>query len=182
MRILIQNARLAFPQLFEPKSIDGGEPSYSAVLIVPPDHPAVKAVRDGCYALAKEKWGAKGEAIFKQLEAQDRLAVHDGATKSNYSGFEGNKFVSARSKVRPSVFDRNKVPLQASDGKPYAGCYVNGSIELWAQDHKSYGKRINAQLRGVQFVTDGDAFAAGSAASEDEFADLGDQGSEDVQV
>lgn len=53
---------------------------------------------------------------------------------------------------------------------------MNASIELWAQDNKQFGKRINAQLRGVQFLRDGDAFAAGSPASEDEFEDLGDQG------
>ena len=113
---------------------------------------------------------------MKGLRAQDRLCLHDGATKASYQGFEGNLFVSSSSKLRPSVFDRNRVPLQPDDGKPYSGCYVNASIELWPQDSKQYGKRINAQLRGVQFVADGDAFAAGSAASDDEFEDLGDQG------
>jgi len=43
------------------------------------------------------------------------------------------------------------------NGKPYAGCYVNMSIRLWAQDNQ-FGKRVNAQLRAVQFVKDGEAF------------------------
>jgi hypothetical protein len=69
------------------------------------------------------------------------------------------------------VLHSDKTPLTEADGKPYAGCYVNASIELWAQDN-NYGKRVNASLGGVQFARDGDAFAGGGAASEDEFDDL----------
>jgi hypothetical protein len=70
------------------------------------------------------------------------------------------------------VIDRDKSPLTAEDGKPYSGCYVNCSLELWAQDN-SYGKRINAQLGGVQFFKDGDAFSGGgSAADADDFDEI----------
>ncbi|MDC5277565.1 DUF2815 family protein, partial [Acinetobacter baumannii] len=64
-----------------------------------------------------------------------------------------------------------KTPLVQADGRPYAGCYVNAAIELWCQDN-NYGKRINASLRGVQFLKDGEAFAGGGVASEDDFEDL----------
>lgn len=176
MKLLVKNARLAFPAIWTPKSIDGGEPSFSALFIVDPRNPIVAELNKAFEKVAKEKWGDKAPVILKGMKAQDRLALHDGATKSQYTGFEGNLFISARSKTRPTVFGRNREPLQPEDGKPYSGCYVNGSIELWAQDHKSYGKRINAQLRGVQFVADGDAFAAGTPAGEDDFEDLANQG------
>ena len=177
MRILIKNARLAFPNLFQPRAgEDGGEAKYGASLIIPPDHPVIKELNAAFVKIAREKWADKGDTILKGLRAQDRLCLHSGETKAQYQGFEGNMYVSANSKLRPSVFDRNKAPLTAEDGKPYSGCYVNASIELWPQDSQKYGKRINAQLRGVQFAADGDAFAAGSAASDDEFDDLGDQG------
>lgn len=176
-RFSIADARLAFPNLFKAKAgPDGGEPSFSAALIIPPNHPIIPKLNAAFERLAKEKWGEKGPAIVKQLRAQDRLALHDGATKAGYAGYDGNLFINTRSKMRPTVVDRNKVPLSEEDGKVYAGCYVNALIELWAQDSQSYGKRINAQLRGVQFSRDGDAFSAGSVAGEDEFADLGDQG------
>jgi hypothetical protein len=85
------------------------------------------------------------------------------------------------SKGRPLVIDRNRDPLTAADGKPYSGCYVNVSIDVWAQDNK-YGKRINAQLKGIQFVRDGDAFGGGAPASPDEFEDLGVPEEEDALV
>lgn len=176
-RILLKNARLAFPALFRAREgADGGEAKFSATLILTPDNPAILELEAAFAKLAKEKWADKAAAILKGLKAQDRLCLHDGVLKSQYQGFEGNMFVTASSKIRPSVFNRDKTPLAEEDGRPYSGCFVNAQIELWAQDHPKHGKRINAQLRGVQFLRDGDAFAAGSAASEDEFEDLGDQG------
>lgn len=169
MKIKLENVRLAFPALFEAKTVNGeGEPAFSAAFIMSPDHPAVKQLRDAFEALGKDKWGAKWPTVKKDIEAKDRYALHDGDTKADYDGYAGNLFVSARNKTRPLVIDRDKSPLTSADGRPYAGCYVHASIELWAQDN-NYGKRINASLRGVQFFKDGEAFAGGGAASDDEF-------------
>lgn len=182
MKVKLENVRLAFPVLHEPKSVNGeGEPAFSASFLMAPNHPAVKALRDAFEAIGKDKWGAKWPTIKKEIEAKDRYALHDGDTKADYAGFPGQMFVSARNKSRPLVIDRDKTPLVSSDGKPYAGCYVNASIELWAQDN-NYGKRINASLRGVQFVKDGDAFAGGGAASDDEFDSVDDEATADDLV
>ena len=69
------------------------------------------------------------------------------------------------------MIDTNKSALTDRDGKIYAGCYVNVSLDFWAQDN-AYGKRVNAQLRGVQFLRDGDAFSAGRPADSDEFEEV----------
>lgn len=172
MKVKLNNVRLAFPQLFEAKTVNGeGEPAFSASLLIDPTHPQVKELNAAIDAVAKEKWAAKAEAILKTMRATDKTCLHDGDLKDQYAGFEGMLYVSARSKTRPLVIDVDKTPLTAKDGKPYAGCYVNASIELWAQDN-NYGKRVNASLRGIQFLRDGDAFAGGAPASEDEFDDL----------
>jgi hypothetical protein len=173
MKLMLSNVRLAFPQLFTAQRVNGeGEPAFSASLLLAPTHPAVAVLEKAFEEVAKEKWGAKAAAVLKAMKATDKVCLHDGDTKSNYDGFPGNMFVSARSKVRPTVIDRDRTQLSQEDGKPYSGCYVNASIELWAQDNK-FGKRINAQLRGVQFFADGDAFAGGSTPAEaEEFGDL----------
>jgi len=179
MKIRLTNARLAFPVLFTARpGAEGADPTFSALLILDPTNPAIAQLNAAFTALARDKWADKADAILKQLRVQDRLALHDGATKSQYAGFADHMFVSARSRTRPTVFNRDKSPVTETDGKIYAGCYVNASIELYAQDNQ-YGKRINAQLRGVQFVQDGDAFAAGTSAAEDEFEDLSNQGDVD---
>lgn len=172
MKVKLTNVRLAFPVLFEAKTVNGeGKPAFSASFLLDPADPQVKALNQAIEQVAKDKWGAKAEAILKQMRAQDKVALHDGDLKANYDGFPGNLYVSARSATWPLVIDKDKSPLTEQDGKPYAGCFVNASIELWPQDN-NYGKRVNASLRGVQFFRDGDAFAGGGAASEDEFDDI----------
>ena len=62
--------------------------------------------------------------------------------------------------------------MSARDGVFYAGCYVDAVIDIYAQDHPQYGRRINCGLLGVRFVRDGDAFSGGGGATADDFADL----------
>lgn len=172
MIIKLTNVRLAFPALFEAKTVNGeGKPAFSAVFLLDPADPQVKTLNAAIEQVAKDKWGAKADVLLKQMRAADKTALHDGDLKASYDGFPGNLYVSARNATRPLVVNTDKTPLVEADGKPYAGCYVNASIELWPQDN-NYGKRINASLRGVQFCRDGDAFAGGGAASDDEFDDL----------
>lgn len=172
MKVTLANVRLAFPNLFEARAVNNGdEPAFSASFIFPADHPAAKAMQEAINAVGSEKWGAKWPALKKELEAKDKTALHDGDTKASYAGFGGNLFVSSRSKVRPAVIGRDRSPLTAADGKPYAGSYVNGIVEVYAQDN-TYGKRVNASLKGVQFVSDGDAFSGGAPAAVDDFPDL----------
>lgn len=184
MQLLIQNVRLAFPALFEAKRFGEGEgaPAFGAALIFAKNHAAVKELNKAIDAVAKEKWGAKADQVLKALRAQDRTALHDGDTKTQYDGFEGNLYLSTRSKVRPTVIDRDRSPLTQADGKPYAGCYVNARVEIWAQDNK-YGKRVNATLTGVQFFADGDAFSGGGQpADAEEFDDLSNTGTDDTDL
>lgn len=178
MKIMLPNVRGAFLTLFEAKTVNGeGEPAYSGSFLIDPNTAEGKALVEKIDAaiveVAKAKWGAKADAILTAMRKNNKLALQDGDAKADYDGFAGNMFVSTRSKVRPLVIDRDKTPLTAADGRVYSGCYVNAQIELWAQDN-SYGKRINAQLKGVQFNRDGDAFGGGGTpASADDFGDLG---------
>jgi len=182
-RIMLKNVRLAFPALFKPSVVGAdpdAKPRYGAMLILGTDHPQLAEIQSKMKKVAAEKWATKASAVYTALEKSDKLALHDGDTKAQYDGVAGNLFISAASQesARPSVIDGNRQPLTERDGKPYAGCYVNVSIDLWAQDN-SFGKRINAQLRGVQFLRDGDAFAAGRPADSDEFEEVTEGASAD---
>ena len=165
MKFTLQNVRLSFPALFEPKANDSGKLSYGAGFIFPPSHPS-KAVLDKIIdEVGTEKWGQKWPALKKQMAAGDSLLVHNGDAKASLDGYEGNLYLNANNVVRPTIVDRDTSPLIAADGKPYSGCYVNAILDIWAQDNK-FGKKINAQLQGVQFYKDGDAFAGGGKAAE----------------
>ena len=174
MKLKLKNVRVAFLKVFKAEAVKGSDKkTFGATFLIDPKDPQLKAINEAIAQTAKDKWGAKADAVLKQMKAADKLCLHNGDTKAQYDGFENMMFVSSSTPTRPLAFDRNKQPVAEEDGVLYSGCFVNASLELWAQDN-DFGKRINAQLGGVQFVKDGDAFGAGSAADEDDFDDLGE--------
>lgn len=186
MIVKLNGVRLAFADLFQPRSVHGSDPKFGGAFIFEPGSQNEKKLEQAMKDVATAKWGAKGEKILAKLKDDNRVCMKDGNKKNNkegdiYDGFEGMLYVSTNSDEHPLLLDRDKTELTRADGKPYAGCYVNASIKVWAQDNK-FGQRLNATLRGVQFVKDGEAFAGGTPVSEDEFDDLGDGAdAEDVE-
>lgn len=175
--VKLQNVRISFPALFTPKAINAGdEPRYSAAFPIKPGSAEAKAILAAINSVATTKWGAKASAILQDLKSRGRVAFKEQELSKDgeaYAGFEGMHTLNASNKVRPVVLDRDRTPLTEADGRPYAGCYVVAIVEFWAQDN-SFGKRINATLKGVQFYADGEAFSGGAPASPDDFDDLSD--------
>lgn len=174
MIIQLKNVRLAFADCFVPVAFEGeGEKKYASTFLVPKKDPQIKVIEAAILEVATAAWKDKAKGILTQIKSNpNKFCFQDGDTKS-YDGYAGHMALAAKNKKRPTIVDRDKTPLTAEDSRPYAGCYVNASVELWAQDNQ-FGKGIRASLRGIQFLRDGDAFSAGSIASEDEFDDLGE--------
>lgn len=172
MKVALKNVRLSFPDLFEPRPFKAGDkPKYKSTFLIEKDSAQAKAVEAAIKEVAKAKWGAKADAVLKGIRGNpNKFNFQDGDTK-DYDGYSGMMALSASNQARPLVIDRDKTPLSAQDGKPYAGCYVNATVEFFAYDNSGNG--ISASLKGVQFVKDGDAFGGGAPASPDEFDDLG---------
>lgn len=170
-KIQIKNVRGAFLNIFEAQDDHG----FNGKFIISPDHPQIKEIEKAINDVAKEKWGDKAAKIVAAFSwtgkkpdtalAKDEYRNNDGDT---YDGFEDMWYISAKGKSRPAIFDRDRTPLSASDGVIYAGCHLNIIVEIWAQDNK-YGKAVRAELKGVQFLRDGDAFGGGAPVSADEF-------------
>lgn len=176
-RVMLLGVRLAFPTLNRPEKFDPAnekqEPRYSGTLLLDKEDAGQVAKIDAAIrAAAAAKWGeAKADAAVKGLTASLKIAKQDGELKADkYDGFEGNWAIAAHAKENapPRLLDRDKTELPRDTPKLYAGCYVNASVEFWAQDNQ-FGKRINCQLRGVQFARDGDAFSGARPADTDEF-------------
>lgn len=177
MRLTINNVRLSFPNLFEADKYDENSlPRYGCTLLIDKSDPQVKKVQAAVDAAATEKWQDK----WKDAKFKRGTKVHgyrDG-DEAEWDGFAGCMSVHANraeKKGRPVIIDRDKSPLTADDGRPYAGCYVDAQVEFYADDR--YGKAINCALIAVRFRADGEAFAgAGARPDLDEFEDLEDEG------
>lgn len=168
--IKLTNVRLSFPRLFQPKSFrPGQDPRYEATFLLDPSDKAhaehIKQIKAEANKILKAKYGDKIPNSIKE-----NLCFGSG-DKKDYDGYAGMFYLSASNKTRPVVVDQKRNPLTADDGKPYAGCYVNASVTLWVMDNE-FGKRVNANLRGVQFYKDGEAFGVKPVDAEEEFEDL----------
>lgn len=176
MIITLKNVRLAFPDLWVPTAFEEGqEKKYGATFLIPKNDPQLKMLKQAILNVATEQWKTKAQEVLKAItDNPQKYCLQDGDTgsRTGYDGYAGHMALSAKNKKRPTVKDRDTSQLSESDGRPYAGCYVNASIEIWAQENK-YGKAMRASLRGIQFVRDGDQFTAGTVAGDDEFEDLG---------
>jgi len=163
-KIKLNNVRLSFPNLFRKAVFSGEETKYEATFLLDKVKHAdlIKEIHAAIAACTKEKWQGKVKSI-----PADKLCFKDG-DNFEYAGYAGSMSFKASSKTRPMCVDRDRSPITEDDNKLYAGCHVNGIVELWAQDN-SYGKRINANLLGVQFFKDGEPFADGVKASADDF-------------
>lgn len=180
MKVQLQGVRIAFATLFDPKRVgDAEEKRFSAAFVIEPGSANAKKLEEAVQAVATEKWGKKAVGMLAELRKKGKVCYQHEPLKDSageiYDGFEGAHAVNAgqgETKGKPLVIDRDRTQLDAKSGRPYSGCYVNALIDVWAQDNQ-FGQRVNAQLKGVQFVKDGDAFGGGAPAKPDEFEDLG---------
>jgi len=185
MRLKLTNVRIAFCQdLFKPGTFGGdpsAKPTHSATFLIPKNDAQVSVIERAMAEVAKEKWDKKADKVLEDLKKQDKVCLRDGDMKDKYDGFADCFYIKANSPTKPGIFDKLLEPISEQSGIVYAGCYVNASVDIYAQDNK-WGRRINASLRGVQKAKDGDAFAAGAPASADEFESIDDTGDNDDLV
>jgi hypothetical protein len=176
----INDARLSFAHLWVPKPFEeGAVPKYQATFLIDPSSKAGQRQIDKILAVAEEvmkaQWPddipvdmgfgfgyADGKYDLELCGKEFRTKPH------NYDGWEGMFFLTAYEVTRPRVIDGRRNDLAQESGKPYSGCYVNGLVSLWTQNNRG-GKRVNANLRAVQFVRDGEAFGAPPVNVEEEF-------------
>jgi hypothetical protein len=174
--LLITNARASYLYVYEQYKGDDGKGKYCGHIIIAKDHPALPAIKAAQRKAAENepKWAGKVDEILKALAAQDKLCIHNGdISKPGQEAYAGKLFISASNNARPRILATvngvNQEVDKSSDFAPYSGCRINATIRIWAQDNK-WGKRINAELTGVQFIGhDARLSGGGRVASLDEF-------------
>lgn len=174
--IKLSNMRLSFPQLYTPKAFQvGQDPRFEATFLLDPSaaqHAAtIKILKVTARDLIALKYGE--DAVAEKAKAFV-FCWYDGNRKE-YDGYANMWVLPSHNKTRPAVVNRARDPVVEGENQaPYAGCYVNATVTLWLQDNQ-YGKRINCNLRGVQFAKDGEAFSGVAPVDvEEEFEALED--------
>lgn len=189
MRLKVTNARIAFAHgLFKASAIEEGQQEkFGADFILEADTKVFTQKADKSWeattmdaamlAVANDTWKGRGKEMLADLEASKKC-YRDGNKRVNksgevYDGYEGKKYITAKSPTRPALFDRARQPLTEADGVIYSGCYGTVIFDLYGNSQPKK-KGVFAGLTGVQFVRDGDAFGGGAPSKADDFDDLGD--------
>ena len=158
---MLKNVRLSFPDLYNKSSYNGKEGKYGATLLLD------KNDEDTYEAITEAIQEALTEAKVKI--PRDKWFLKDG-DESEYDGYGDHWSIKATNNSRPTLVDAKAVQSTLEDALFYPGCYVNAQIGVWIQNN-SYGKRVNANLYGVQFYKDGADFSGGAKVSSvDDFA------------
>ena len=170
-KINLKNVRLSFPSIFKKSEFNGVVGKYEATFLMDKDLQAkmIDELQSKIAQIQKEN----------SKVSPNKICVKDGEFVE-YDGYKNAISIKAGNNRRPTVINRDTSPLIEEDNIIYAGCYVNASLELWFQDN-SYGKRVNCNLLGIQFVKDGENFGAGDVdvTSSFENLDLSQKGDDD---
>ena len=168
--VITGKVRLSYANLFTPKAPeDGGEPKYSAAILVPKSDKStlakIKAAIDAVKADPKsiQLWGGKVPTDMK-------MPVRDGDDKADTNPeYAGCLFFNASSKRQPGLVDQQRAPI-TNDTELYSGCYARVSVNFYAFNKKG-NRGIGVGLNNVQKWADGESLS-GRKRAEDEFDDL----------
>ena len=198
IRIRVENVRVSFAEGLSVASAfeEGQTKKYGADFLLVPGSAVKKKTESGYVKVASvtdilmeaavETWKTPeaAKAMLKALEAS-RKSIRRGDTRVNksgdvYEGYAGVLYIAAKSKQRPTLLDRQGLPLSEDQrSKIYSGCYVTAIIDIYGvSDPKRKG--VFAGLSAVQFVRDGDAFAGGAPVTADDIEDLGAEDGEEL--
>ena len=168
---VVLQCRISYANIFEAKSINGGDAKYSVSCLIPKTdkktllaiHKAVEAAKeDG----KTRKWGGK-------IPPNLKMPLRDGdIDRPDDENYQECMFLNATSKEAPQVVDRRVQPI-TDPMMVYSGCYCNVSVNFYPfNDNGNRG--VAASLGNVQFVRDGERLS-GRASAESDFDALEDE-------
>lgn len=168
-KVITGKVRFSYANVWEPKSINGGDEKYSVSLIIPKSDTKtineIKAAIEAAKQEGKGKFGGKIPANLKTpLRDGDVDRPDDEAYKNSY-------FVNANSKDRPQIVDKNVKPI-LDQSEVYSGCYGRASITFYAFNQNG-NKGVACGLGNLQKLAEGEALS-GRSSAKDDFASAAD--------
>lgn len=162
--------RWSYANVWDAKSINGGEPNFSVSLIIPKSDTKtvekIKAAIQAAYEEGQSKLKGNGKSV--PALSVIKTPLRDGDTeRPDDPAYAGCYFINANSSVAPGIVDADRQPI-LDRSEVYSGVYGRASISLYA--FNSNGNRgIACGLNNLQKIKDGEPLGDKSRA-EDDFA------------
>lgn len=156
--------RLSYEHVWEPASINGSNPKYSASLIIPKsDKKTIDAINTAIDNAIRDGAGKFGGKIPNKGAL--KLPLRDGDIERDDEAYKGCCFVNANSTSQPQIVDRSVQPI-LDRSEVYSGCYVRASINFYAFNSNG-NKGVACGLGNIQKVKDGEPLGGRSSAADD---------------
>ncbi|MCB2291438.1 DUF2815 family protein [Clostridium sp. CS001] len=167
MKIITGKVRFCYVNVWEPKSINGGEPKYSVSIIIPKtDKETLKKINLAIEAAKNEGTVKFGDKLLNNFKTPLRDGDVDRAEDETYAG---SYFINAHSIIKPGIVDRS-VQAITEESQFYSGCYGRASLVFYAYNAEG-NKGIACGLQNIQKLEDGEMLCGHSTAQED-FEDM----------
>lgn len=165
-KVITGKVRMSYANVWEPQSVNGGEPKYSVSLIIP------KSDKKTLEKIKKAIEEAKKEGLSKlggKIPANLKTPLRDGdVDRPDDEAYADSYFINANSKIKPGIVNRNVEPI-LDQSEFYSGCYGRASIVFYAYNANG-NKGIACGLQNLQKLEDGEPLG-GRSSAEDDFAD-----------
>jgi len=162
-KVITGKVRFSYANIWEPKSINGGEEKYSVSLVIPKSDKKTLADINAAIEAAKQEGISK---FGGKIPANMKLPLRDGdIDRPDDEAYVNSFFINANSKDRPGIVDKAVKPILDQD-EVYSGCYGRASITFYA--FNSNGNRgIACGLQNLQKTSDGEPLSGRSRAESD---------------
>lgn len=167
-KIVTGKVRFSYVNVFEPKSVNGGDEKYSVTLLIPKSD---TNTHQKIMAEINKTIQNSITDVFKGITpANLHLPIYDGdglRPSGEPFGAECKEcwVMSAKSNVAPEVVDANRQFI-ISKNEFYSGCYGRASINFYAYNQNG-NKGIGCGLCNVQKLEDGQPLGGRTSAAED---------------
>ena len=164
------NTRWSYANVWEAKSINGGNAKYSVSLLIPKDdEDTVKKVKAAIQAAYEEGAGKlKGNGKTVPPFAAIKNPLRDGdVERPDDPAYAGHYFINANNSSAPGIVDANRQPI-IERSEVYSGVYGRASITFYAFNANG-NKGIACSLNNLQKIADGEPLG-GHASAESDFA------------
>ena len=166
-KVVTGKVRFSYANVWEPKSINGGEEKYSVSLIIPKsDKKTIKDIEKAVEAAKKAGMPKFGGKIPSNMKMPLRDGDIDREEDENYAD---SYFINANCKTKPGIVDKKGQPIIDST-EFYSGCYGHASITFYAFNSNG-NMGIACGLNNLMKVEDGEPLG-GRSRAEDDFVDL----------
>ena len=169
-KVITGKVRFSYANVWEPKSINGGDEKYSVSLIIPKND--TKTINDIKKAIEVAKQDGKAK-FGGRIPANLKTPLRDGdIDRPDDEAYKDSYFINANSKDKPQIVDKNVKPI-LDQSEVYSGCYGRASITFYAFNSNG-NKGIACGLGNLQKLADGNALS-GRTKAEDEFSTFEDE-------